>query len=308
MSVASANDYDPASTRLKELGLWGFFLHPQIGWDNKVRSVRTIARRLDVAIESLAFIDDEPFELAQIRSLLPGVLTLPAGEYRSLPRRPEFNPPHITQESRRRRSMYVAAAARKRAAETARMNRIEFLRWTKTSITVRCASLGDVPRILELLNRTSQLNATGIVYNNREIAGFLQDRGYRCYVAELTDRFADYGTIGVSVCRVERTTWRLICFLLSCRVLNRGISSALLGWMHNAALRGGARTLEVCYVPRPRNRSMYVLLKFNGFSPTECNSTGVSVLTRSLRDEIRFPAWLAVNSEADDETLSNTAN
>ena len=306
MSIASANDYTPVATHLKKQNIWGYFTHPQINWDNKVHSLQTFARHLDIALDTMAFIDDEPFELAQVEKLLPEVRTYQAQDYRRLPQLPEFNPPFLTDESRRRRIMYAGAEARKQARLAAGGNRMDFLKWTQTRLDLREAEDNDIPRIMELLNRTSQLNATGVVYDISEIKEFVHAGRYRVYIAALKDRFVDYGIIGVAICRVDPPAWRLVSFLLSCRVLSRGISAIFLNWVRNTALRSGVNVMEVYYKKRPRNRKMYMLFKMNGFRYTGKSRGGVSIYsqTRSMRAE--YPDWLSVNSEICDGTVSNT--
>ena len=107
LSVASANDADLVVPFLNKKGIYHYFLHPQINWLNKVKNIQVITKKLNLALNSVGFIDDEPYELEQVRQLLPEVRTYQAKDYRDLVKRPEFSPQFVTQESKQRRKMYI---------------------------------------------------------------------------------------------------------------------------------------------------------------------------------------------------------
>src|SRR5690242_15490913 len=116
-SVASKNDHDLALAKLKEAGLDDYFLYPQINWNSKAANIRMIVESLNIGMDTVAFIDDEPFERAEVKHSLPEVLTIDARELDGLAARPEFTPLFITDDSARRRQMYRADIDRKRAEE-----------------------------------------------------------------------------------------------------------------------------------------------------------------------------------------------
>lgn len=294
-SVASRNDADQALSLLKRKGLARFFLHPQIGWESKVRGVRRIAEHLHVALNALALIDDEPFEREQVQRILPEVRTYPAEACRALAGLPEFSPAVLTPESGARRTTYQQLDVRERAGRAPGMSQSAFLNWCQTALTLRQAVPADLPRVQELLQRTHQLNTTGVVWTREEIGAWLEDRQWWVLIAELRDRFVDYGRIGVAACRRGAGAWELVAFLLSCRVLSRGIAGYFLAWVRHRAALDGATTLVARYRPSPRNHLMIQLFRLAGLEPREHQSDGTVLFTGPTLPEVRGPRWLTVH-------------
>jgi methoxymalonate biosynthesis protein len=294
-SVASRNDPDLALSLLRRKRLDAYFLQPQIGWDSKVRSLAAVSDSLGVSLDSMALIDDEPFEREQVERLLPGVRSYPAESTDRLLEFSEFSPAVLSDESRARRATYQGMTAREAAGHESAMSHSEFLLWCGSELTLRRAGRDDLPRILELLARTHQLNATGIVWPEHKIASWLDSAAWRVYVAQLRDRFVDYGRIGVAVCRVHPDEWELIVFLLSCRVLSRGIAGYFLAWVRARAAAEGARRLSAVYRPGPRNVRMRTLYGISGLSPVEERPDGIHLFAGPTRAAPEPPRWLTVH-------------
>jgi FkbH-like protein len=304
MSIASANDDRPALARLEQLNILHYFIQPRINWDNKVKNIRDIAGCLGLSLDTIGFIDDEPFERAQVRMLLPGVRTYAAEDYRGLGERSEFKPQFLSEEARHRREMYIQSERRAVARKKSRRSRDDFLQWTRTRMRFRPARDTDFERIMELMNRTSQLNATGIIYRPDEARRFLEDDDYRVFVAELTDRFVDYGKIGVAICHRGRRTWRLLSFLVSCRVLSRGISTVFLNLVRHEARKAGAEYFEAQYRQGERNRKMRLLYTLNGLDDLGRVDGGCSLYGGKSCDNPVIPKWLTLIKETSHEKMS----
>ena len=294
-SVASRSDSELALRLLRKKELARYFLEPRIGWENKVRSLQRISASLGVAVDAMAFIDDEPFERQQAERLLPGLRAYPAALARWLPGLPEFSPPEVTEESRSRRLAYRGMAERDAMARDEAMTHGEFLRWCATELTVGPAEAEDLPRILELLARTHQLNATGVVWPREEVEGWLDEPDWHVYVARLRDRFVDYGRIGVAACRVRPSEWELVVFLLSCRVLARGIAGWFLSWVRGRAAAGGAEVFTAIYRPGPRNGSMRTLYGLAGLAPAGQGPGGIDRFAGPAVPAPAPPPWLTVD-------------
>ncbi|MFC7277781.1 HAD-IIIC family phosphatase [Paractinoplanes rhizophilus] len=270
-SVASRNDHDTAMSRIADAGLGTQFLYPQISWGPKSESVAQVARSLNLGLDSLAFVDDQPFELAEVAFAHPEVLTIPVQDvHAAVATRPEFLPRFITDESRRRRQLYLADAARK--AEEAEFvgTSEEFLATLNMSFRIWPARGEDVRRAEDLTVRTHQLNSTGRTYSYEELQELRARDDHMLLMSSLDDRFGSYGTIGLALVECQPREWRLRLLLMSCRVVSRGVGTVMLNHVIRLAHRAGA-TLYGEFVDNGRNRMMYVTYKFLGFEEVSRN-------------------------------------
>lgn len=265
-SVASRNDHDKAMEKLSEFGLDDYFLFPQITWGAKSASVANIAKSLNIATDTLAFIDDDQFERDEVAAGVPGVLCFDATEALDLPDLPGMQPRFITEDARQRRAMYQAELRRERVAEG--MAPEEFLRSLGMVLTITEADESDLARVEELTARTNQLNSTGITYSFAELEAFRQSPDHLLLVAGLDDRYGSYGKIGIALVEQTNEAWLLRLLLMSCRVMSRGVGKVLLSYiLQQAALED--KTVTADFVRTPRNRAMYLTFKLAGFNEVE---------------------------------------
>ncbi|MGW8848100.1 HAD-IIIC family phosphatase [Streptomyces xiamenensis] len=290
LSIASRNDHDAAMRRLEELGVAEYFLAPQITWGPKSVSVEAVAKTLNIGIDALAFIDDQPFELEEVAFAHPSVLCVNADEVGGLTGRPEFTPRFRTQDAARRREMYRSGEARVRAEESFEGADEEFLATLGMVFTIDRAQVSDLQRAEELTVRTNQLNSTGATYSYEELERLSASPDHLLLMAGLDDRFGAYGRIGLALVETAGTQWRLKLLLMSCRVMNRGVGTVLLHHVMRLARRHGAR-LTAEFVPTDRNRVMYVTYRFAGFEETGRNGDTL-VLTAADADVPEPPAYL----------------
>src|SRR5436305_2256840 len=107
-SIASRNDHEVAMAKLREFGIEEYFLYPQINWNSKAASVAQIAQDINIALDAVAFVDDQPFEREEVAFTHDQVLCLDSGTLDGLLDGPELNPRFITDDSKIRRRMYMA--------------------------------------------------------------------------------------------------------------------------------------------------------------------------------------------------------
>lgn len=198
-SIASRNDPDAAVQKLRELGIMDYFLCPEIGWNSKSLAIARIRENLNIGLDSILFLDDDPFERDEVSSEHPAVTCMDASGYRSLPDDPRLNPGRVTEESRRRRLIYREDMARKRDEEGFRGPKKEFLESLRMRLTIARAEVSDLQRAEELMARTNQLNATGRVYEYDELLALLASPDHDLLVCELEDRYGSYGKIGLAL-------------------------------------------------------------------------------------------------------------
>jgi FkbH-like protein len=263
-SIASRNDHAAAMATLRQLGIDHFFLYPQINWNAKSGSVRAIADALNIGLDTVAFIDDQPFERAEVTAALPQVLCLDAAAVAGLLDSPRFTPPYVTEDARRRRTMMLASMARE-AAETAYTGPPEaFLATLGMRVTIEPARPDDLRRAEELTLRTNQLNTTGYTYSHDELAELSRSPDHAVLMAGFEDRFGSYGRVGLAVLTRTPEIWTIRLLLTSCRVMSRGVGGIFLGHIIRAAHEAGVR-LQAEFIANDRNRMMLVTYRLAGF-------------------------------------------
>lgn len=289
-SIASRNDHAAAWARLKALGLDEYFLCQEIDWGAKSASLRRIAERLNIGLDALAFVDDEPFERAEVAAECPEVLVLDPADLVALAERAEMKPRFVTAESRQRRHLYRAEQDRTAAEQSFAGPSEAFLSGLNMKLSIAPAGEADLARCEELTVRTNQLNTTGRPYSYDELAFFSRSPNHKLLVAELEDRFGSYGKIGLVLIECQDTAWTIKLLLMSCRVMSRGVGTILINYLRDAARRAGVKLLAE-FVPTDRNRMMYVTFKFNGFREAGEND-GAKLLQNDLTEVRRSPEYV----------------
>lgn len=293
-SIASKNDPEAAWAQVEKFGLGKYFLHPQIGWGAKSEAVRTIANRLNIGIDTFAFVDDQVFERDEVTFAVPEVRTYDAAEVTRLAEAPDFTPKKVTEDAQRRREMYQADMVREQEEKSFKGPSDAFLATLSMVLTVAPAGADDLPRVEELVARTNQLNTTGRIYDYAELEALRLSPEHRLLVAELTDKHGSYGKIGVILLERAPGTWTIKLLLMSCRVMSRGVGGALITWLRREAKAAGVRLLAD-FRATERNRMMYITYKFAGFSDVS-ETDGVSLLEADLARIPELPTYLELRA------------
>ncbi len=269
-SISSKNDCKEAMRKLREFDMEQYFIYPQINWNPKSESVKKIAEQINIGIDTVAFIDDQFFELEEVKFANPEVLCIDAGNISDILKKEEFMSDFITEDSKNRRQMYLDDIKRKQEEETFSGSQIDFYKTLNMEIQISKATIDDLMRVEELTIRTHQLNSTGYIYSYEELCKLIDNSQYKLLVVNLKDRFGDYGKIGIVLIELRGNNWIIKLFLLSCRVISRGIGSIVLNYIKNKASQLGKR-LCAEFVSTEKNRMMEILLMFHGFNKLEEN-------------------------------------
>ncbi len=268
-SVASRNDHAHAWERLERLGIAHYFVLPRIGWGRKSDAVRAIADTLGFAARTIAFIDDLAAERAEVEAHVPGVRCYPAELAAELLSLPEFSPPAVTSDARRRREIYQAGFRREtRRAEFEGPDE-DFLRSLELELTIERAGDDAIARVHELTLRTSQMNATGVHYSDATLRRLAADPRHEVLVSSLGDRFGSHGAVGVVLLEKHRAAWHVKLLATSCRVVSFGTGGVLLDWLASEAARAGVH-LIADFRRTDRNRMMEIAYRFAGYEAVAC--------------------------------------
>jgi len=263
-SIASKNDYAAAMAKLEQAKLADYFLYPQIGWDPKSQSIERIAEQVNIAVETIVFVDDQPFEREEVSFALPQVRCIEATEAANLVELLDLEDAAVTDESRTRRVMYQAAYARQRIEETFVGTSEMFLATLGMIVTIAPAGEADLDRAEELTVRTNQLNSTGRTYSREQLAALSVSPEHKLFVVSLDDRYGTYGRVGLALLELREDLWTLRLLLMSCRVMSRGIGGIVLHHLMRQAKAAGVR-FAADLIQTDRNRVMLITFRFAGF-------------------------------------------
>jgi FkbH-like protein len=255
------------------------FAAMRINWQDKAVNLQELAAELNLGLDSFVFLDDSPHERERVRRVLPQV-TVPdfPADPSELPSfaasLPLFDVLALTDEDRRRSDLYDHE--RRRREKQQKIGSVEtFLKELDIRVSVQLADRFALPRVAQLTQRTNQFNLT----TRRYTLSDLQDRqaGTDCwvYAATTADDIGDSGIVGAAVVEAEGSSHaRLDTFLMSCRVLGRGIESAFLAGIAQDLRQRGVSELVAEYLPTERNGVCRDFLPTHGFHERETAFVG----------------------------------
>ncbi len=291
-SIASKNDYDIAMNKLKEFGLNQFFLYPEINWNAKSQSVERIKKNLNIAMNSIAFVDDQEYERDEVKMNIPEITEIDSSRYKEFLDMECFKPKFITEDSGRRREMYLQDIQRKQDEEEYVGPKEEFLNQLNMELFIHKAEESDLKRVEELTLRTHQLNSTGIHYSYDDLLSIISDPHYELWVCELVDKYGSYGKIGITLCEKEDDRWNIKLLIMSCRTVSRGIGTVVLHALINEAHREGKR-ITAEFKRTAQNRPMLIAYKFSNFEVIE-KKDDIEILECVSNEEQMYPSYIKV--------------
>ena len=250
LAVNSKNNPDDALKAIREHPCMFLkeehFCSLKINWKNKVSNFMEIARELKIGLDAMVFLDDDPRERALIRQALPQVLVpeMPKdpSEYgRLLSGLNDFEMIQFTEEDTKRTGFYLAQREREQFKEN--FQSLEDFLWN-LEIEARISTITekDLPRITQLMQRTNQFNMTTRRYTVNELKEFLNS-SHHLFAIHVKDRFGDSGAVGSAILKKQGRDCVIKAFLLSCRVLGRGIEDYFMNHLYQTAKGEGAERL-----------------------------------------------------------------
>ena len=264
----------------------------QANWEDKPSNLEAIAETLNIGLDALVMLDDNPAERAQIRAALPMVAVpeLPSDPSRYawyLMAAGYFEAVAYSTEDAARAESYTSDAHR---AEVRTQTRDlgEYLSSLGMTIRFQSFDAASRKRITQLINKTNQFNLTTRRYSEAEVAAMELDSAIATLQARLVDRFGDLGMIGVVICRPWGVdgVWEIDTWLMSCRVLGRRVEEAMLARVAEDVRRRGGVRLVGRYIPTAKNAMVKDLFERLGFALVEESDT-------ERRYELALDAYVA---------------
>jgi FkbH-like protein len=239
----------------------------RINWQPKSENIAALAKELNLGLDSFVFLDDNARECAEVRAALPAVLTLQVPEneaaLRSMLRHLwVFDKPHVTTEDRTRSQSYRQEIQRKRAQSEA-PSLGAFLAGLQLQVDMSELQPDDIERVAQLTQRTNQFNTTTRRRTEAEIERMIAGP-MRCMCVRVTDRFGDYGLVGVVIYEIRMGRLRVESLMLSCRILGRGVEHAILRNLGAIARREGVKDIVFSAIASERNQPALEFLESVG--------------------------------------------
>ena len=281
-SVASKNEYAHAWRRLEELGIAEYFLAPQINWMPKSENVKRIAECLNIGLDTLALIDDSPFELAEVSAALPMVSCVNTSDLHSLYSDSRFLG-STSSDSKQRRHYYQDAIRRVEVQASFGKDYLTFLASCEIRLELKMYDNSDLERVCDLVQRTNQLNFSGRKYSREEVLELVGLDYLEKHILVCSDRYGSYGTVGFSVTRVNGPVLCIEDFMLSCRVQGKFIEQAFFADLIRKHRRANVNRMWVGYRETDRNKPAKAVLEALGFtSDTTGEGMSLDLSSRSL--------------------------
>ena len=234
------------------------FVTSRLSWEPKAANIESMAEELSLGVDSFIFVDDNPKETAELSESLPHVLSL------TLPQDAEAIPQFlshiwafdhivVTEEDRHRNVYYAQAQEFGRELQKAQSAE-HFLDTLDLRARVEPLTPERLPRTAQLTQRTNQFNFTTIRRTEQEIQSLITAGVMECRTVEVSDRFGDYGLTGVVLFSVQNEALNIDTFLLSCRVLGRGVEHRVMASLAEEAANRGLSFVMAKLEPTGKNQ------------------------------------------------------
>lgn len=263
-SISSKNNYEQAIEKLDEFGLTQYFIYAKINWLNKSNSIRQISQEINISLDTMAFVDDQQFELDEVKSVHKDIMCILSQDIEKSMEDERFIPNYITNDSSKRRLMYQADIKRNQDEVEYEGTRDDFLRTLNMKVTVSIAEDNDLDRVIELTERTHQLNTTGYTYDYDELRELQKSKNHYLLIVELEDIYGTSGKVGLMLISKKHNEWMIELLIMSCRVISRGIGTIIIDYLILKAKESNVR-LYAKFISTDKNKMMYMSYSMAGF-------------------------------------------
>ena len=289
------------------------FVAKKIGWNEKSDALRALATDLSLGLDSFVFVDDSPTECEAIRQYLPEVAVVQAPvdkPWELVPMLADkwfFDSAAITEDDVNRSKEYEAQVQRDTLRDTA-TSRDEFLQSLGIICTFVSAVDAPLARSVQLLAKTNQFNLTTRRHSSTEVEHFATAAGGQAVAVRVRDRFGDAGVVGLALVAQDGDQFVIDSLLLSCRVIGRGIETALLSLVAQRAAKMGGKWLIGEFIESKKNAPCADFYPQHGFERvTESGDAGSIFYRLDLTERMpTSPAWLTIEGDPTYEFAADT--
>ena len=283
LTIISKNDYDNAIAGLHHPQMVlneDDFVSIKANWEPKSVNLQQVACELSLLPESFVFVDDNPAEREIVRQQIQGtaVPELSGVEHyiTSIDRAGYFEPTLLSEDDLKRNKMYKDNAARIQL-EASFTNYEDYLRSLEMTAEIKAFEPMYMSRIAQLTNKSNQFNLTTKRYTQDEIEKVSASDQYITMYGRLIDRFGDNGVVTVVIGQLSDDTCDIILWLMSCRVLKRGMEYAMMDELVRQCKKRGIVRIKGYYYPTAKNKMVSGFYDDQGFTKNEEDSNGNTI-------------------------------
>jgi len=311
LAIASKNEESVALEALAKhpemvLRLGDIAAH-RINWNDKAANISELVAELNLGLQSVVFIDDNPVERARVREALPEVLvpewpddkTLFASHLLALDC---FDSAYVTLEDKSRHQLYAAEKQRDQSREQIGSAE-EWLRSLNTELMVVESGEADRARVVQLMNKTNQMNLSTRRVSELELRTWLQPDTRKLWAFRVKDRFGDSGLTGILSLEIQSGAAQITDFVLSCRVMGRNVEHAMVAFAASYCRSLGLSELRADYLPTEKNKPCLTFWRSSGFLFDE----GENRFTWPLSMPYPFPASIKIHQPSGAEGVQAEA-
>ena len=269
----------------------------RINWEPKSTNLKSLALELNLGLDSFIFIDDSTFECAEVASNYPEVFVMKVPE--NLEEYPDFlsrlkqkclaGKPEVKKDKTteyRERTQINASRLESNSDE-------DFFRTLDVRLTVTIDNQNDIPRLAEMFSKTNQFNTTTMRRTAEEVKHLMLDSNFEVLSMRVEDRFTNHGLTALVVVQNGENLIRVTDWLISCRVLGRGIEHGIMAYLGELAKEKGQQQVEIDYTDSRKNGQVGDFL--NTFTSRSPENAGLYVVdAESLI--IQRPSWITIKS------------
>jgi FkbH-like protein len=264
----------------------------KINWNDKISNMKEISNELNIGLDSIVFFDDDPVNRELLRMSIPEINTIelpadPSTYAQILRNLNDFNTLKITKDDMERKIMYEQDQNRQKL-ESNTENLNEYLKKLDIKIKIKLDDKITISRISQLILKTNQFNLTTKRYQEEQIKEFVEDKTMIVGCSEVEDKFGENGITNVFIIKTKSNEWIIDTFLLSCRIMGRGIEEGIIGKILEIAKDKGIEKITATFIPTEKNKPAENFLKNYGFEKEKENWIFL------LKNKIKIPDHLQV--------------
>jgi FkbH-like protein len=260
LAVCSKNDLENAKegfTHPDSILKVSDFSSFKANWKPKFENIREIASELNIGLDSLVFVDDNPAEREIVSAQLPTVAVPDVGSDVSvfaeiLEHEGYFEPVKIVQDDLER-AVYYHGNQQRAASEATFATYGDFLASLNMTAEIRPFAPVYLERITQLINKSNQFNLTTRRYTVAEVESISRDRQYVTLYGRLADKFGDNGLVSVIIASIQGDTAEVDLWLMSCRVLKREMENSMFDALVESCMKRGIPKIVGVYIPSKKN-------------------------------------------------------